>query len=395
MMIANDRVRARIHWISVTLAILTFCLIVWGGHVNTTRSGMAFPDWPTSNTVSMVAYQPSEWLWQSDRFWEHGHRLFATVVGIVTSVLLLVVFMATPKNLRINRTIATITTGVFLVVASAIVGLNSMQVGFMEIFMALLAMLMIGSLVKAAVVQNLQRLMWLSLSAFASVCLQGTFGGYTVRNNLPDWTSTTHGMLAEMFLMIVLGIVVLSSKQWNTATSQTPLKNSTARFIAATWAITFVQFFLGALTRHTDSWGVSVSWPAWSQDGFFPTADLFQYSQVVIHFAHRTLAYGVALMVLIQAVLVWRSAGVVQHLKTYTAISVVAVLIQIGLGASILFTSRGELPTTMHVLVGVAILVLNTITMYGGFHATQAPSEQKHTDSITAAENRLSRGVAV
>ena len=38
-----------IHRVAIVLCVLTFGLIVWGGHVNTTRSGMAFPDWPTSN----------------------------------------------------------------------------------------------------------------------------------------------------------------------------------------------------------------------------------------------------------------------------------------------------------------------------------------------------------
>ncbi|MBC8124666.1 MAG: COX15/CtaA family protein, partial [Candidatus Kapabacteria bacterium] len=75
---------------SIVLCVLTFGLIVWGAHVNTTRSGMAFPDWPTSNLVPMVTYQPSEWLWAKDKFWEHGHRLFASFVGLFTTALLVV-----------------------------------------------------------------------------------------------------------------------------------------------------------------------------------------------------------------------------------------------------------------------------------------------------------------
>ncbi|RPI65911.1 MAG: hypothetical protein EHM43_12085, partial [Ignavibacteriae bacterium] len=75
--------RNKIYRTAVTLGVLTFMLIVWGGHVNTTRSGMAFPDWPTSNYAPMVTYAPSEWLWQGDRFWEHSHRRFAMLVSMV------------------------------------------------------------------------------------------------------------------------------------------------------------------------------------------------------------------------------------------------------------------------------------------------------------------------
>ena len=352
----------RIRRIGIVLSVLTFMLIIWGGHVNSTRSGMAFPDWPTSNAAPMMTYEPSKWLWEGDKFWEHGHRLFASLVGLVTTVLVVVAYRSVPKDRRPNAAIGGFVGLVFLTVVSAIFGLNSMPAGFMEAFMIALGMALAGFLFVSTKRRGTERILWLSLAAFAGVCLQGAFGGYTVRNNLPDWTSTTHGMLAEIFFMIVIGITYLTY-QIGKSGNPLQLSSSVRRLISVTWGLTFLQFFLGALTRHTDAWGVSVTFPQWSDEGFFPSSQLLQYGQVLIHFAHRTTAYIVAVAIVAQWWMIRRSA-IVGTINRTSGLAAALVLVQILLGAAILWTARGELVTTLHVMTGVGLLVLNTITLY-------------------------------
>lgn len=365
----------RIRRIGIVLSILTFMLIVWGGHVNTTRSGMAFPDWPTSNAAPMMTYEPSKWLMEGDKFWEHGHRLFASLVGLVTTLLVVVAYRTVPKGRRPNKAIAGFVALVFVTVVTAIFGLNSMPSGFMEAFMIALAIALGAFLYVSTRRKGAERILWLSLAAFAGVCLQGAFGGYTVRNNLPDWTSTTHGMLAEIFFMIIIGITYLT---YRVGESGSPLQLSAGvrRMISVTWGLTFIQFFLGALTRHTDAWGVSVAFPQWSDEGFFPSAQLLQYGQVLIHFVHRTTAYLVALAIVAQWWMVRRSNASGTISRT-TLAAALLVFVQILLGAAILWTARGELVTTLHVMTGVALLVLNTITLYVSSGA-RAPESLPH-----------------
>jgi len=138
--------------------------------------------------------------------------------------------------------------------------------------------------------------------------------------------------------------------------------------------LTFVQFFLGALTRHTDAWGVSTSFPQWSDEGFFPSSELLQYAQVVIHLTHRTTAYVVALLVVIQWVMIWRRRSDFRRVALTSTAALVLVFVQILLGAAILWTARGELATTLHVMTGVVLLALNTITMYTMLRFHVAPS---------------------
>lgn len=378
---------ATIHRVALLLCVLTFALIVWGGHVNTTRSGMAFPDWPTSNLAPMVTYTPSEWLWAKDKFWEHGHRLFASLVGLVTTVVLVLTYRSTPRAERPHTALMAVVATVFLTIVTAIFGMNGMPAGIMETFMFALGALVIAFLTKAAKVSTERRLMWLAMSAFVAVCLQGSFGGYTVRNNLPDWTSTTHGVLAEIFFMIVVGITLLTSKAWNEIQVRPSLSRGALLIVGSTWGLTFLQFIFGALTRHTDSWGVSNTFPMWSEDGWLPYADLWQYSQVVIHFVHRTTAYIVALMIIVQA-LVLRAQQRDRHITTATLLSVVLVGVQIALGAGIVWTARGELVTTLHVMVGVMLLVLNTITMYTAFRSPVAHTAHDSAHTLHAGGAR-------
>lgn len=367
----DDRSWITLHRLALVLAVMTFGLIVWGGHVNSTRSGMAFPDWPTSNAAPMLTYHPSEWLWQSDRFWEHGHRLYASVVGLVTVLLMAFTLRATPSERRGGWTVLAIDAAVFLTVATAIVGINSMPSVFTELVMAGLAILMAIFFMKAVRSQDIVRIHWLSQAAFAGVCLQACFGGYTVRNNLPDWTSTTHGMLAEVFLITILGIVYLTSASYRAGTVRNTLSAGTRKLVMATWLVTVVQFFLGALTRHTDAWGVSMVWPAWSETELFPTADMWAYSQVVIHFVHRTMAYVVAAMIILQ---------VVRYRRGTTITAALLVGVQIFLGAAILWTYRGELVTTLHVMTGVLLVILNTWSM---FAASSAAAPERRTVTTT------------
>jgi len=378
---AHDRSNAWLHWISVGLCVLIYGLIVWGGHVNTTRSGMAFPDWPTSNNVSMVTYQPSEWLWQQDRFWEHGHRLFATLVGMVTVGLVLLTFRTTPRAQRSGSTIILLDGIVVLIVATAIAGLQSMPTGIMEAVMVGLAALLLTSLVRAFRATAQARIFWLAQAAFFGVCLQGSFGGYTVRNNLPDWTSTTHGMLAEAFFVIAIGLAMSTSRAWTSVTSPMEVKGGKAarNVVIATWILTIVQFLLGALTRHTDSWGVSVTWPEWGPSGFLPTASDMAHMQVVIHFLHRSTAYVVAVAVIAQWILIMRQRSQFKRLVVPTAISSVLVIWQILLGVMILFTFRNEAYTTAHVATGVLLVAVNTLIML----------TMQHYYRPTAAHGRL------
>jgi cytochrome c oxidase assembly protein subunit 15 len=371
-----------VHRIAVALCFLTFALIVWGGHVNTTRSGMAFPDWPTSNQKAMITYAPTQWLWQGDRFWEHGHRLFATLVGMVTVAMTFVAWRVTPQAQRPTLPVIGAALGVLGIMATALIGINGMSAGFFEAFMVVLFLMLVLFLMRAVRANGPARVQWLSFAAFAGVCLQGTFGGLTVRNNLPDWTSTIHGMLAEIFLMIVLYVALSTSSLWKTSgeRSSTGLR-SVRPMVIVTWSLTVVQFLLGAMTRHTDAWSASINFPHWTDYSLMPSAEDLQTLQVAVHFIHRSVAYVVAFLMLLQAWKIVRMGESARSVRPFALTNAALVLVQIGLGAWLVMSMRAELPTTLHVMTGVALLAMNTIVFYMTIHQSTSPTWRSTTQT--------------
>src|SRR3989442_4561932 len=75
-----------LHRFALLVACATFLLIIAGALVTSHDAGLATPDWPLSNGQvfpKMVG----------NLFWEHGHRLVATTVGILTIGLVFYLFL--------------------------------------------------------------------------------------------------------------------------------------------------------------------------------------------------------------------------------------------------------------------------------------------------------------
>lgn len=116
------------HWLARFALVCVCCaapLIFIGGLVTSTNSGMAVPDWPTTYGTSMFLYPLGPGMETGGVedpqkiFFEHSHRLFGTLVGLAT-LILMVWTLATkhaPGKLK------GLAVGVFvLVVAQGILG---------------------------------------------------------------------------------------------------------------------------------------------------------------------------------------------------------------------------------------------------------------------------------
>ena len=66
-------------------ALSTLGLIVIGGLVTSHGAGMAVPDWPTTYGYNMFLFPISQWV--GGIFYEHTHRLVASGVGLLTTIL--------------------------------------------------------------------------------------------------------------------------------------------------------------------------------------------------------------------------------------------------------------------------------------------------------------------
>jgi len=181
-----------VHRFALLVACATFFLILAGANVTSHDAGLATSDWPLSNGQffpKMVG----------NLFWEHGHRMVATGVGLLTIVL------AVYLQLRERR-------------------------------------------------PWVKRLGWIAL---ATVVAQGLLGGLTVKMNLPLAVSAAHATLAQLFFLMTVSLAVFTSRSWMTPVSSITDDGagiSLRALCIVALALILTQLVLGATLRHSATW---------------------------------------------------------------------------------------------------------------------------------------------
>jgi len=289
------RTNIALHRFALFLACCTGLLIFVGGLVTSTESGLSVPDWPTTYGWNMFTFPYSKWV--GGIFYEHGHRLVASFVGLLTVMLTIWIWMKEERAW----------------------------------------------------------VRWLSVAALSAVILQGILGGLTVRFLLPAWISTLHACLAQTFFCTAIALAFFTSPGWKRGL---PLIKSRAESVplqslcAMTTAAVYVQLILGALMRHTNA-GLAIPDFPLALGHIIPP---FTSNKVIIHFAHRVGALIVTMMIIWTFSRIARSYSD-HRLLFRPALSMVVLLsIQLTLGALTVWTAKAVLPTTAHVLTGALIL---------------------------------------
>src|SRR5438034_2903296 len=180
-----------LHRFSLLVTGATFCLIIAGALVTSHDAGLATSDWPLSNGQffpKMVG----------NLFWEHGHRLVATTVGLLTIVLTVYLFRKEKRG-WVRR---------------------------------------------------------LGLFGLFAVIAQGLLGGLTVKLMLPLAVSAAHATLAQLFFCTTVSLAVFTSNSWMQATPLAEEKGSLPLRSLCTAALVtiFLQLILGATLRHSATW---------------------------------------------------------------------------------------------------------------------------------------------
>lgn len=175
---------------AVLVACATFCLIIAGALVTSHDAGLATPDWPLSNGQffpKMVG----------NLFWEHGHRMVATTVGVLIIILVDYVLAKEPRS-WVRR---------------------------------------------------------LCVFALVAVIAQGLLGGLTVKLMLPVAVSAAHATLAQLLFCTTVSLAVFTSRSWMEAQALPAEKMLPLRYLCTAALVTiFLQLIIGATLRHSATW---------------------------------------------------------------------------------------------------------------------------------------------
>jgi heme a synthase len=176
-----------LHRYSLLLAVCTLFLVVAGASVTSNQAGLSVPDWPLSYGQVMPRMVGGV-------FFEHGHRMVATFVGMLT-IGLAVWLWRTEKRAWMRK------------------------------------------------------LGWIALAA---VVVQGLLGGLTVLLLLPPAVSVSHACLAQLFFSATVAIALFTSESWQHGPQIVEDHGwpSLRPLAVVAPALVLVQIALGAAFRH-------------------------------------------------------------------------------------------------------------------------------------------------
>jgi heme a synthase len=190
------------HWFAIFTAFCTFLLIVAGALVTSHDAGLSVPDWPTSFGHWPVTYSYFQVPLVGGVLYEHGHRIFAQFIGILTIVL-------------------------------------------------------------AVWTWRTDRRPWmrkLGVAALGIIVAQGLLGGLTVLNLLPWAVSTAHAALGQTFFCVAVAIALFTGPRWvadipghKHVCDASPYDANGPNLIPLAWlsvAAVYIQLILGAAFRH-------------------------------------------------------------------------------------------------------------------------------------------------
>ncbi len=272
----------------------TFILIFIGGLVTSTESGLAVPDWPTTYGQFMFSFPLSQMV--GGIFYEHGHRMVASIVGMLTVILALWLWWKEPR--KWVRTLG-----------------------------------------------------WLALLA---VIVQGVLGGLTVLFLLPLPISVAHGALAQTFFCMTIALALCTSPNWQKPRTklddtQRPSLQQLTFFV--TGAV-FIQLILGAIMRHTKSGLAIPDFPL----AFGKIIPPFDSMHVAIHFTHRVWALVVTGFIVWTVSRIFRYYRNEPLLRRPALLLSIALVTQLTLGAFTIWSQKAVIITTAHVATGALIL---------------------------------------
>jgi len=282
--------------------------------VTSKNVGLAVPDWTTTFGYNMFLFPISRWV--GGILFEHTHRLMGSVVGLLTIVLAVWLWLRDGRPWV--RNLGTI----------AVVG----------------------------------------------VILQGILGGLRV-TMMKDEIGIFHACVAQAFLGLLVFIALVTTKFWPSLANRhfdsrtfSPIK---ALAIAITVAI-YAQLGLGATMRHQHRDLAILDFPtangAWIPDTSAAAlakinawrdaralSDVAAF-QIWLQMAHRFLALIIAIAIIAFCARVWTETRGFDALKRLSILWVALVFCQIALGAWVIWSNKAADVATAHVALGAVML---------------------------------------
>jgi cytochrome c oxidase assembly protein subunit 15 len=308
-----------LHRLALLTAAATFPLIFLGGLVTSHGAGMAVPDWPNTWGYNMFAFPISKWV--GGIFYEHTHRLYASGIGFLTIVLMVVAWLKDSRPF----------------------------------------------------------IRWTSVALFLAVLSQGIIGGLRVVLNDRD-LAIVHGCFAQLFFCFAATFCVMTSPLIGSSFAMSQDEAKWIRRIiwmtGIAFAVVFGQLIVGAIMRHKGA-GLAIPdfptayggiLPPTHIDNDFRQQAIHQFGpdlglnrvtlfQIWIHFAHRIGAVLVSVAILTLCITIFAKLRRLRMISIPAALLILFLATQITLGILTVLWRKPADIASLHVAVGSLILM--------------------------------------
>ena len=333
----SDRGSGWLHRFALFTTIATLLLICSGGMVTSKGVGLAVPDWPTTFGYNMFLFPISKWV--GGIFFEHTHRLIASIVGFMTIILAVWIWRADDRRWLRN-------------------------LGFV---------------------------------ALGAVIVQGVLGGLRV-TLLKDEIGIFHACLAQAYLGMLVMITLATSQLWRRITmvgtarcavrapldtpppaeSRTPQRGAPTKTLTrvaiCTTILIYLQLGLGATMRHQHRDLSILDFPA-AYGAIIPDTSPAKLAEINtwrearalsdvtsfhiwLQMTHRFVALIIATGVIASLFLSRRTGHDAGMLSRFSDIWFLLLACQITLGAWVIWSNKAADIATAHVAVGASMLAL-------------------------------------
>ena len=301
----SSNYQPRLFYFCLFAAVWAVALLYAGAYTTSIQAGMAFLDWPLSNS----SINPEGWLTQEDMRAEHGHRLLGFSFGLIAIIL---IFWTQRKEPR--RWVRRLAIAFFLLV---------------------LAQGILGGM----------RVLFDQLNTGAS------------HNLLGQTLCVLHALGAQLTVCLLTTLTVATSKTWYQFPS--PERTDPPAVKKLHWwggvasIILFLQIILGAVVRHAEAGMAIPTFPLTPEGSLLPAHWNFQ---IGIHWLHRfgALVTTVALALFLGKTL--KVPPLRKELGKWVVCIAAILILQISLGAATIWTYKNPVMASSHMLVGALLL---------------------------------------
>jgi len=298
---SSSRTRS-VRMLAILTAVATLILILIGGTVNPTGSSLACPDWP-------LCYGQVFPKMSGGILYEHGHRLAAFAVLVLTAILLV-------QCIRHRKERA--------------------------------------------------QLLSLGAKAMIAVLLQAALGAITVIYKLPTAVSTAHLGLSMLFFSLLIYIVFyLRVERTDRILPETALashgRKTALRWAVAGFGIMYMQILIGALVRHTRSGHACPESIPLCGGEWWPS-----YGAGQMHMFHRYVGVFVFLFFMVFVTRVAKGARLSQRKLAgrLSKLMPLLCLLQILLGIGTVLTGISLHPVVSHLVLAAVMLAVSAMIVF-------------------------------